>query len=327
MKNRFAFEPLKKDAVFRMDGYCVWDPSITYGPDFRWHLFFSRWPLSAGFEAWVTHSEVCHAVSAKPEGPYVFKRVILEKRKGFWDADMTHNPSIMTLKGRFYLFYNGNHGNGEWWTHRNNQRIGLAVADSPSGEWKRSDKPLLDVTPGSWDSKVTTNPSCAVTPDNKMIMVYKCVGDKFPAPKYGPVLHGVAFGDKPEGPFVKYPLPVFQVEGSGFPGEDPYVWSQGGRFYALLKDMETFYSKDSKAIVLFESNNGKDWVLASNPVVRNRTLEYEDGHKQEVYRLERPYFFLEKGKPLFFCYAVKPEENNEDSCICIQKISDCGIPL
>ena len=46
--------------------------------------------------------------------------------------------------------------------HRNHQRIGVAVADSPNGPWKRFDKPVLDITHGdslAHDALMTSNPS------------------------------------------------------------------------------------------------------------------------------------------------------------------------
>jgi hypothetical protein len=33
-------------------------------------------------------------------------------------------------------------GKGLNWTHRNHQRIGVAIADSPNDTWQRFDQPL-----------------------------------------------------------------------------------------------------------------------------------------------------------------------------------------
>ncbi len=307
--------PIEAHAVFSMEDYCVWDPSLVTDADGKHHLFFSRWPLAKGFEAWVTHSEVCRAAADTPCGPFHFEEVVLPPREGFWDGRVTHNPTIKRFGERYYLYYNGNRGNGEWWDHRNTQRVGLAVADRPQGPWTRFDQPLLDVTPGAWDAKVTTNPSCDQTPDGRYILMYKGVGDALPAPRYGPVLHGVAFADAPAGPFVKQPQPLFAAADAHFPGEDPFVWCAQGRYFALLKDMGTFYSPCGRAIVRFESPDGTTWRLSDDPVFQERQLAYADGRREEVHRLERPSLYIRDGVPRVFYCGVKPRADRPESMI------------
>ncbi len=313
--------PVEPNAIFEMDGYCLWDPSLVADANGKHHLFFSRWPLAKGFKAWVTHSEVCRARAETPLGPFHFEEVVLKKRPGFWDGDVTHNPSVKCFGDRFYLYYNGNRGNGEWWQHRNNQRVGVAVADEPGGPWERFDQPLLDVTAGAWDATATTNPSCAQTPDGRFILLYKGVGDRDAPPKYGPVLHGAAFADNPLGPFVKHPRPLFASAGIDFPGEDPFVWCQHGRFYALLKDMGTFYSPASRAIVLFESGDGMNWSLSETPIVQERKLIYQDGRHQEVHRLERPFLFCRHDLPEVFLCGAKPAEDQSESQVVAMSVT------
>ena len=73
------------------------------------HLFYSRWPRSKGFEAWVTHSEIAHAIAEKPSGPYEHVDVALPARGGdVWDGYCTHNPTVHTFNGNYYLYYMGN---------------------------------------------------------------------------------------------------------------------------------------------------------------------------------------------------------------------------
>ncbi len=99
-----------------------------------------------------------------------------------WDADCTHNPTAHIFDGRYYIYYMGNHGNGEYWNHRNNQRIGVAVSDSPTGPFERFDAPLIDVTPGGCDALMTSNPSVARMADRRYIMVYEAVAHGRAAP-------------------------------------------------------------------------------------------------------------------------------------------------
>ncbi len=119
-----------------------------------YHMFYSRWPRKLGHLAWVTHSEVAHAVSTSPSGPWQHRDVALPARgTNFWDGSCTRNPTVVRMGGKVYLYYMGNYGDGVVgkslnWTHRNHQRIGVAAADSPSGPRTRFDKPVVDIKHG-----------------------------------------------------------------------------------------------------------------------------------------------------------------------------------
>jgi predicted GH43/DUF377 family glycosyl hydrolase len=280
---------------------------MTRTADGACHLYYSRWPRDKGHNAWVTHSEVAYATAPGPLGPYTHQGVALPRRaEGLWDADVTHNPTVVQADGKFYLYYTGNHGNGEYWDHRNHQRVGVAVADSPSGPWQRFDQPLLDVTPGSFDAVVTTNPSVTRAPDGRWLLVYKCVADG-PEPKRGPVRHSAAWADHPTGPFRRIGRTILEHPTAFFPAEDPFVWHGGDRFYAIAKDMgDHFYPTGDRraSLVLFESANGEDWQLAPKPLVSLTQVTWADGQTQKLGHLERPQLWLENGQPkVLFCAA------------------------
>ena len=139
--------PVPRTAIFKMNGWYVWCGTIAKTDDGLYHLLFSRWPESEGFDAWVTHSEIAHAVSGSPLGSFEFTGVVFPGRGTGWDADVTHNPTIIEADGKYYLYYMGTRGPGGWWDYRNNQRIGVAVADHPAGPWNRFDYPVIDVSP------------------------------------------------------------------------------------------------------------------------------------------------------------------------------------
>lgn len=307
--------PILKHSILRLDDFFVWGGSMTKSAEDEYCLFFSLWHRKKGFHAWVTNSKIAYAVAASPLGPYKFRNVILPGSGGnrAWDRDVTHNPTVLREGGKYYLYYMGNRGNGNCRTHRNNQRIGVAVAESIKGPWKRFDWPLLDVSPDCWDCLMTTNPSVTKMPDGRFIMIYKGAGKKNKGPMYGPVYHGAAFSDSPLGPFVKHPEPIFTVEGAAFSAEDPFVFSYGGKLYTILKDMGTYYSPYLRSLVLFESINGTDWHLSHRPVVSTRQMEWEDGIQQVFYRLERPQLYLENGRLPVLFGAVQPDENGKES--------------
>jgi hypothetical protein len=220
--------------------------------------------------------------------------VVLSARGSqYWDGLCTHNPTVHRFGKRYYLYYMGNTGDGKItdklnFTHRNNQRIGVALADRPEGPWKRSDHPLIDVTPNSQDALCLNNPSVTEMPDGRYLMIYKAVGNKNPLPFGGPVVHLAAIAKTPEGPFTKYPKPLFTKEGIPFAAEDPFIWRQNDRYWAIVKDMKGYFTGAGRSLALFESNNGLDWRPAAHPLVAKTEVRLADGTMLKLHALERP---------------------------------------
>jgi len=314
-------QPVPATAKFSDSDYYIWCGTMVKGDDGKYHVFYSRWPRALGHAAWVTHSEVAHAVGDSPLGPFKHKEVALPARgKKFWDGCDTHNPTIHKFGSKYYLYYTGNTGDGVAmktlnWTHRNNQRVGVAVADSPDGPWKRLDKPLIDVSADSSapDALITTNPSVTRRPDGGYLMVYKCAAKKAAAPAYGPVVHMVAISDSPTGPFKKHPKPIFTKEGEHFPAEDPYIWHSGDRYWAIVKDMRGVFTGKGKSTALFESADGFDWKLSVHPLVATTEIAWADGRKQKLNSLERPQLFFENGKPVVLMFACDEDSRRVHS--------------
>lgn len=307
-------KPVPLKAKFTDKGYQVWCGSMVKGKDGKYYLFYSRWPENEPFNNWVVDCEVAIAVSNSPLGPYKFKKVALPKRdKKFWDADCTHNPTIHEYNGKYYLYYMGNFGNGEFWNHRNHQRIGVAVAKSPLGLWKRPDMPLIDVSPKGYDSLMVTNPAVCKGPGNKYVMIYKAVNNG-PMPFGGTVYHLVAFADKPDGPFVKQPNPVFYKEGVKFAAEDPYIWFQGGKYWALVKDNKGFFTNAGTSITLFESKDALDWKVSAHPLAFRLEVPWVTG-LEKVDRFERPQLYFEKGKPAILFAAIMKDNKSYNVAI------------
>jgi len=238
-----------KNNIIQEKDYNVLGTNILKGEDGKYHAIYSRWLKSRGHHGWVTHSEIAHAVSDKLTGPYTFKNVVLPARGGdFWDGDCTHNPHVIEYNGKYYLYYMGNHGSGywsqtsdsvmpkmdntEWWINRNNQRVGLAVADDLNGEWKRFDKPLIDV-----DStrKMVATPVVSIRPDGKFLMAYRYVEENG-SDKGGRVVHVTALSDFPTGPFVETGVPFITNLNSKFAIDDHVEWFQDGSYYCIGKD-------------------------------------------------------------------------------------------
>ena len=304
--------PVPPQAKFQSAEYYTWGGSMVSDSEGRCHLYYSRWPHSTGFQAWVSHSEIAHAVSDEPTGPYQHVDVALPVRgAGYWDGLCTHNPTIHMFGGKYYLYYMGNTGDGRIskglnMSHRNNQRIGVAVANDPNGPWTRLEQPLIDVgeSEASQDALMTSNPSLCQRPDGTYLMVYKCVGKKQSLPFGGPVVHMVATSASPAGPFTKHPEPVFTSEGDSFPAEDPYIWTQDGKFWAIVKDMNGAFTGTKNSLALFESDNGFRWAPCRAPLITTPQIDWQETGPEKIERLERPQLWFENGIPaVLFCAA------------------------
>ena len=309
-------QPVPDTAIFNEPGYHVWCGTMVRDGRGVFHLFYSRWKREYGFEAWVTHSEVAHAVAGNPLGPFRYEGVALPPRgREFWDGLCTHNPTVHCFDGRYYLYYTGNTGDGKNtrglnWTHRNNQRIGVAVADDPGGPWRRFDKPLIDTTPGGFDALCCNNPAITRRPDGGYLMIYKAVGDKGELPFGGPVVHLATTSENPLGPFVKQPKPIFVKEGVAFPAEDPFIWHGDDCYRAIVKDMGGHFTGAGRSLALFESRDGFDWKLAKHPLVSTTAIRRGDGRVEKLHALERPQIWFDEGRPAVLLCAAEDDEKH-----------------
>lgn len=306
----------------REDDYFVWGASMVRDDEGRCHLFYSRWKRSFGFQSWVTHSEIAHAVADEPLGEYKFVDVALPARgSSFWDGHCTHNPTVHRFGDKYYLYYMGNYGDLRVeedpadlnWIHRNNQRIGVAVSDNPAGGWQRMDKPIIDISKDedAPDALCVSNHSITQTPDGEFLMIYKTVAKKRPLPFGGPVSHKAAIAKTPMGEFSKKDGEIFTAKGVDFPAEDSYIWfcNRSKVYYAVLKDMVGSFTKAGKSLALFCSNDGFNWKPADNPLVTKPVIHWESG-EQEVYRLERPQLWFDNGRPAVLFAAVMDLEGD-----------------
>jgi hypothetical protein len=315
-------QPLPRTAKFSDPDYNIWCGSAVKGDDGRYHLYYSRWPRQLGHKAWVTHSEVAHAVSDSPLGPWRHHDVALPARgTNFWDGSCTHNPTVLRLGDKYYLYYMGNYGDGVVrqplnWEHRNHQRVGVAVAGSPNGPWQRFDRPILDTSSdtNAPDALVVTNPSVTQRPEGGVLMIYKAVGLQRAPPFGGPVVHLVATADNPLGPFTEHPGEVFGAKGVAFAAEDPFIWHGIDRYWAVVKDNDGHFTHRGYSLALWESADGINWKLSRHPFVANpSTIRWADGHEEKFTALERPQVVFENGEPIALCCAAANNRERDGS--------------
>ena len=339
----FGYRPGRASVAFSMEDYYIWDCSVIYAEG-RYHMFSSRWPKAYGFGwNWLFNSEIVHAVSDTPEGPYEFVSVVLPRRgREYFDGMNTHNTCIKAWGGKYYLYYMGTtypadipaeggrvsaeHALETW----NRKRIGLAVAEHIDGPYVRRDTPLLEPRGcGHWDCTVTTNPSAAICPDGRTYMIYKSR-----AGAALPLKLGIAYADSPAGPFTRLSeQPILQFENPDYHMEDPFIWydSVRERFCLIAKDDVKNgahgITGEWGAGFYAESTDCMDFTVTPEPKVYSRTVTWQDGSVTTQGNLERPsLLFDENGTPThLFCasgFASSPysfEDNTFIVCIPLEK--------
>lgn len=333
---RLLPDPVPRAAIYREPGYHLWDPSVVRGDDGRYHLYYSRWKASLGFDAWCTHAEIAWATADSPEGPYTFRGIALPARGAqFWDGHSVFNTNVVRIGQRCYLYYTGNRGTPEWsaeraipvssehwWVQRNRQRIGVAVADSPEGPWVRSDQPLLETGP-DFGNTIINVPNLVVKPDGGYRLYYKTLADG-PGRFGGGVFHYGADADSPLGPFVRHPTPVVNKnelmpevkQRFDFHIDDHFEWFQGDRYYAIVKDHDApFLTPHGRSLLLFESPDGRAWKPSQHTLVTAFTVRWDDDTRQTFQRLEMPKLLLADGTPRLLSLAALATSGGESFLI------------
>jgi hypothetical protein len=309
--------PVPKTAVMKDEGYFVRGGSIVKDEKGVYHLFYARWKKEHGMSSgWATDSEIARAEAPSPFGPWEFKNVVFPSRGAqYWDGLCTHNPTVHKFDGKYYLYYMGNTrkgAGGKYLESRNNQRIGVAVADSPVGPWKRFDSPILNVSdnPSSLDALMVSNATVTRTANGEYLMIYKSVAKNRPLPTGGPIYYLSATSKSPLGPFKKQMKPCFSTGLDALPVEDPCLWTQDGKVYALVKCRRGFFGNGNEiSIKLFEMKKDGEWVLSAAPVVLGQSFKWESGKTEKFSSVERPQIYFENGKMVALCVAVVTKNN------------------
>ncbi|MDO5979587.1 alpha-L-fucosidase [Flavivirga spongiicola] len=318
------FADISADNIFKTEGYFNWGASIIKGDDGKYHLFYARWEKKYSFYGWLTHSEVAHATSKSPAGPWKYKETALKGVGGNrWDAITAHNPKIKYFEGKYYLYYIATnmgdkiiseeelietskvgYSHPNWKVLRPNQRTGVAVSNSINGPWKRMDQPLIE--PSGPIKTLTVNPAIDKDKNGTYHLVVK--GDK-------PDVTGfvrnqaIAISDSPTGPFEIQEKPVIDYMDT----EDMSVWydKKRERFYGV------FHAH--KFIGLVTSKDGINWKKANDHILKLKSVQLEDGSTLKPERMERPFIFTENGEPTVLSLAIKKGNESYTVFIPIEK--------
>ncbi len=275
-----------------MDDYICWCSSVIKVGD-TYQMFASRWPAKYGLNGWTKYSECVRATSTNLFGPYQFQEVVLQKRPDHWDKSRVHNVRIIKAGNKFVLFY-----------INTANETGYAVADSVTGPWTRTDKPVIR----------TSNPAPLVRADGNLYVFCRLRDSDninravaFTAPSY-------------EGPYTvvddgKNLLP------NGGELEDPTIWWANDQYNVVCTDWKGHATGTNKDGVQYFSNDGIHYTLTSHEPVFTKTVPYDDGTSETFARRERPFVYVDdKGVALALFTACMPAD--EHARIVVQPIKN-----
>jgi hypothetical protein len=301
------------------EGYRVWGTSVIRWTDGSYHAYYARWPVATGHNGWLTHCEIAHAVSDKPEGPFVYQRTVIASRNpGDWDVHNAHNPYAIVAEGKVCLYYitnrladiadpeTGDLPRGTpWEVMRNSMVTTVAIADDPNGAFTRSREPV--VVPHGGFKNIAVNPA-VVYRDGRYLMIIK--GDD--------VNHGgshrsqfMGVSTRPEGPFTFQETPVYNRR----PTEDATIWyEEATGLYNVV-----VHVSGGNVMRRLVSRDGLSWEPAEAYVFMRKEFAMSDGSIWKPYRVERPFMLLdEQGRPEMLYVAIMEERGGKEANIALR---------
>jgi beta-xylosidase len=164
--------------------------------------------------------------------------------KGNWDRQAVFTPNIISEDGVYYLYYTAvqptpGNVNGEFENNSSTDftAIGVATSNNPAGPFIRfAENPVVTVSGdnSNFDS-YRVDDAVLLKKDGKYWLYYK--GRKYADGKSGPAHTnmGVAFAEKPVGPFKKYKgNPILDKS------HEVFVWKQNSGIACLASLSSTF---------------------------------------------------------------------------------------
>ncbi|MCB4807902.1 glycoside hydrolase family protein [Tamlana sp. 62-3] len=310
------------DGGLQMENYWVWGSSVIKGDDGLYHMYASRWPSYLPFHpGWMVASEIVHATSKTPEGPYKFQDVALGSRGAqFWDGRSCHNPKIVKHNDTYILYYMGsthpfeevNHGNVEEFDLKSKwciaarwgKRVGVATSKSPFGPWERRDAPILEVKPNSYYSFLTSNPSPLIKEDGSVVLLFKGRSYQDDEITHSDMSIGVATAPSFDGEYtVVGTKPLFSMEHLG-EVEDPHLWSDNTGFHLVAKDQRGLITGGKGDGLLAHSKDGIHWEVDKSARAYTKIVKWNNGKTIKQGQLERPFVFTENDVPTHIFFAT-----------------------
>lgn len=248
---KFKISNTKGDLAFE-EGIVKRDPSAVIHVDRTYYVYYTKsFGTAHGFKTGDLSKKVfpwdlSEVWCAKSEDGYTWTDVGLavgQGKPGSYDDRAVFTPEVLAHNGKFYLVYQTVKAP---YTNRVKNQVGMAIADSPEGPWKKLDTPILSpadngkwlgddddrfqiVEKGDFDSHKIHDP-CLMFYNNKFYLYYK--GERMGEEHTlggREIKWGVAIADNIEGPYVRSPYnPVTNS------GHEVCVWPYQGGMAAML---------------------------------------------------------------------------------------------
>lgn len=285
---RAALGPVPATAMFKMEGFFLWDPSLIKVGD-TYHLFASRWPAADGMKGWV-HSEVIRATSKSLFGPYQFQQIVLSPATHPWATQAVHNPKVMKVGGKFLIYHLGI---PQW-------KTGFAYADAIEGPWVPVAQPVL----------ATNNPALLVRANGSVYAVGKFKPKATKDGKWDAYMQAFE-ADRCDGPYRLVGDRLNRLP-NDFELEDPTLWWANNQYNVICTDWEAKVTGVDKAVVYYTSKDGINYSLYSQIPVWSQQdpVPVSNGQAITVSGIERPQVFVDdRGAVVALLAAIKPSAN------------------
>jgi hypothetical protein len=291
-----------KGVAVQDDNYTIWGCAPIQGDDGKIHLFVARWPEKNVDPAWRKSSEIAHYVSDRPEGPFKFSDIAIQGTgTDTWDKFAPHNPEIKKVGKKYVLLYIGNTDYHQP-PHPANQSIGMAIANSPFGPWKKvgTNGQILNANnPSKWcykSSNGVVNPAFLAV-NGKFYLYFKARGGNR-------LRYGLATSDKLEGPYVISNEPITDNNATL---EDATAFYYQNTFYLLTTDNHGKNTGITGGGTLWKSKDGLSYKLKDAEVAYDRLPAYypdfDIKKATKIYgpdpKLERPKVLMLNHKPAY----------------------------
>lgn len=282
-----AVQPVPESAIFKMEGYYLWDPSVLKVGN-TYHLFCSRWPADQKMDGW-KKSQIIRASSKTLFGPYKFQEVVLDPSKHPWAIQGTHNPKITKVGNKYLLYYLGI---PQW-------KTSFAFAESIEGPWQIVDYPMIST--------------------NNAALLIRADGSAYAVGKFKPKVtrDGMwdAYMQAFEAPDILGSFRLVKDTLNRLPGnfemEDPTIWWANNQYNVICTDWEAKVTGVQKSLIYYTSKDGIYYDLYSQIPVWSQAepVPLQNGQTLKIRGVERPQVYTnEKGAVVALLASVKPLE-------------------
>jgi len=321
------------------NGWHVWGSDIQFDPVTKlWHMVASLYPLNQSFfSIWLFDARIIHSASENYWGPFCsydngattnYTIALDHGSASDWDRSIM-NPKLLydSVSSNWLLFYVGDTYNGSWPIPgkplppanpaQASQRIGVAYSSTPSGPYNRLGYPILEPRPNKWDSRMVTNPTITIMPNNSFLMVYKASNPASCNESQTQVCFGLARADSWKGPWIRVrDDPILPCPLNSFVAEDPTLWYDKQRqvYQLIFKDFQGTYTHAGYSGAHAVSVDGYNWEVTEPALAYITTHTWDDGKIRKQQYQERPQIVLSPidHQPLGMTFATSTGLNGSE---------------